>query len=62
MPPSGTPHVIYDIIRYTVTWLPETVCIWQDVITLPKLSAVVFKSPVRSGYWVPNMVTKALTG
>ena len=24
-------------------------------------SFVVFKSPVRSGYWVPNMVTEALT-
>ena len=23
---------------------------------------VVFKSLVRSGYWVPNMVTKTLTG
>ena len=23
---------------------------------------LVFKSPVKSGYWVPNMVTKTLTG
>ena len=23
---------------------------------------LVFKSPVRSGYWVPNMVTETLTG
>ena len=23
---------------------------------------LVFKSPVKSGYWVPNMVTETLTG
>ena len=26
------------------------------------LSPLVFKSPVKSGYWVPNMVTETLTG
>ena len=23
---------------------------------------IVFKNPVKSGYWVPNMVTETLTG